>query len=237
MGNCTNFCYTKEDGIVHGMKMDQIEQTLKERSESKKIVSGNQSYLKEKSLNNKEANKKNNVSNTEEKQKKDLIIKENDRQKIIGVNSPTNNNIKNNINNDKAKFYIGNNDSNSSSSSIPLNNTYSQNHIAETNDLVAATLGKDYRKELPSITLENGAIYSGQWKNGMRDGYGIQSWVDSSKYEGDWREDKANGFGKLIHADGDIYEGDWLNDKANGKGIYIHANGARYEGNYFKNKS
>ena len=43
----------------------------------------------------------------------------------------------------------------------------------------------------------------------MRDGYGVQTWPDSSRYEGEWVEDKANGKGKLIHADGDIYEGEW----------------------------
>ena len=66
--------------------------------------------------------------------------------------------------------------------------------------------------ELPQIKLKNGAIYTGQWKNGMRDGKGILVWPDSSRYEGYWLEDKASGKGKLTHADGDVYEGDWIND-------------------------
>lgn len=28
------------------------------------------------------------------------------------------------------------------------------------------------RKKLPQIQLESGAVYEGEWKNGMRDGYG-----------------------------------------------------------------
>lgn len=31
----------------------------------------------------------------------------------------------------------------------------------------------------------------GFWKNGQRDGHGIQTWPDSSRYEGDWVEDKV----------------------------------------------
>lgn len=49
------------------------------------------------------------------------------------------------------------------------------------------------------------AIYSGQWKNKFRSGYGKQYWPDGSIYEGDWKEHKANGQGRLIHADGDAY--------------------------------
>jgi len=102
--------------------------------------------------------------------------------------------------------------------------------------LIQATVGAARRKELPPLTLENDAIYCGGWKNGMKDGYGIQHWSDGSHYEGEWFEDKASGKGKLIHADGDIYEGEWTLDKANGKGVYIHFNGAKYEGEWKDDK-
>jgi len=71
-----------------------------------------------------------------------------------------------------------------------------------------------------------------KWKNGLRDGKGVQTWPSGSKYEGDWVEDQSNGKGKLTHANGDIYEGDWINDKANGEGSYIHANGMKYVGQW-----
>ena len=35
-----------------------------------------------------------------------------------------------------------------------------------------------------SITMKNGATYTGQWLNNMRDGYGTQLWPDGSRYEG-----------------------------------------------------
>jgi hypothetical protein len=43
------------------------------------------------------------------------------------------------------------------------------------------------------FTLKNGAVYTGQWMMGMRDGFGTQLWPDGSRYEGQWRNDKANG--------------------------------------------
>ena len=118
----------------------------------------------------------------------------------------------------------------------------------ENHPLVQGTLGKNERSRLgvffplltnndfvfsvsrQPITLESGANYDGEWKNGLRDGLGKQTWPDGSIYEGEWINDKSHGKGKLIHADGDIYEGDWTEDKANGKGNYQHVNGAKYEG-------
>lgn len=42
------------------------------------------------------------------------------------------------------------------------------------------------RESLRPMTLPSGAIYTGQWLNGMKDGYGHQVWPDGSKYEGEW---------------------------------------------------
>ena len=77
------------------------------------------------------------------------------------------------------------------------------------------------------------AIYYGQWKNGERNGRGLQLWKDGSQYEGYWKNDRANGKGRLIHADGDAFIGNWLNDKAEGQGIYIYKNGTYYQGCFF----
>ena len=81
-------------------------------------------------------------------------------------------------------------------------------------------------------THENGAKYTGEWnmQAGLREGRGIQVWVDGSKYQGMWYAGKANGKGRLIHADGDVYEGDWMDDKAHGYGVYTHLDGAQYSG-------
>ena len=46
---------------------------------------------------------------------------------------------------------------------------------------------QDGRVTRPPYSLKNGATYTGQWLNEMRDGYGIQIWPDGSRYEGQWR--------------------------------------------------
>ena len=40
------------------------------------------------------------------------------------------------------------------------------------------------RQTYGPITLSNGAIYTGELLNGMKDGYGQQVWQDGSKYDG-----------------------------------------------------
>ena len=82
------------------------------------------------------------------------------------------------------------------------------------------------RESRRPYTFKTGAVYSGQWKGGFRDGFGEQTWNDGAKYSGEWRENRAHGKGRFIHVDGDIYDGYWANDKANGRGIYKHVNGA-----------
>lgn len=102
--------------------------------------------------------------------------------------------------------------------------------------------GLEYQE---NYRFPNGAIYTGtfllsthtnvaigQWKNGMRHGYGVQIWPDGAKYEGHWQNDQAHGKGKFWHADGDTFDGEWRADKAHGFGIYMHKNGAKYKGEW-----
>ena len=82
------------------------------------------------------------------------------------------------------------------------------------------------REKRPPYQFKTGAVYTGEWKGGFRDGLGEQTWPDGAKYVGEWRENRAHGQGRFIHVDGDIYDGYWANDKANGYGVYKHVNGA-----------
>ena len=70
----------------------------------------------------------------------------------------------------------------------------------------------DFRVKKDPVTLENNAVYEGEWLNGQRDGEGKQKWEDGAFYEGQWKEGKASGTGKFNHADGDMYEGEWSED-------------------------
>ena len=40
------------------------------------------------------------------------------------------------------------------------------------------------REERPAYKFKSGAVYIGQWRGTVRDGYGIQTWPDGARYEG-----------------------------------------------------
>ena len=78
---------------------------------------------------------------------------------------------------------------------------------------VAATLVA--RGQGPA-TWVNGNRYSGEWRNGKKNGSGVQVDADGARYEGQWRDDLPNGRGTLVLANGEGYSGVWVN------GCYRH---------------
>ena len=55
----------------------------------------------------------------------------------------------------------------------PLKNTTDGNE--------ARTMNREKRSP---YTFKSGAIYDGEWRGNVRDGFGIQTWPDGAKYEG-----------------------------------------------------
>ncbi len=91
----------------------------------------------------------------------------------------------------------------------------------------------DKRLYKDSTLLDDGSNYEGEWAslrsgvgtNGfdrVREGYGVQRFMDGSIYEGWFKADRAYGKGRMIHTDGYIYEGEWRDDKAEGYGTYTN---------------
>lgn len=65
------------------------------------------------------------------------------------------------------------------------------------------------------------ARYEGNYKNGLKDGYGKMVFPSGDVYEGMWVENKMCGEGTYTYkATGDIYSGSWENDKKSGAGRY-----------------
>ena len=63
------------------------------------------------------------------------------------------------------------------------------------------------------------ALYSGDWKNGKRDGMGTEMKGLKSVYTGEWKNGMRNGKGEEMDANGNVvYEGEWCNGKRNGVG-------------------
>ncbi len=64
--------------------------------------------------------------------------------------------------------------------------------------------------------------YQGMWKNGKRDGYGIQYYPNGNKmYEGEYKAGKREGNGIYYFQNGERFEGKFLNDGTTDDGYYI----------------
>lgn len=80
--------------------------------------------------------------------------------------------------------------------------------------------------------FKSGAVYYGEWTDGMRHGFGKMVWADGVCYEGQWDSNAASGRGSFQHLDGDQYIGEWGNSMANGKGVYYHEGVQTYLGDW-----
>jgi len=226
MGNCNPSCFSNEKYITQPklINVQDIENILASRN----------SFMREKShtfkshspltLSCKELENVNEKDKTVNGSKPDLL---DPSQKKIDLKSPLK------PENDRKKTMP-----NLGSVSSPMSSTFNKNHnsLKSNEDLIKSTIGITELRSLPPIYFSNGSIYIGQWKNGLKEGYGVLAWPDGSRFEGSFINDKANGYGKLTHAEGDIYEGYWLEDKANGQGTYLYADGRIFKGNWLNDK-
>lgn len=57
-----------------------------------------------------------------------------------------------------------------------------------------------------TVKLPDGSIYTGELKNGLFNGIGVQSWKSGATYEGEFKDGLYNGTGKLITCQY-VYEG------------------------------
>jgi hypothetical protein len=82
--------------------------------------------------------------------------------------------------------------------------------------------------------------FTGDWKDGRKDGYGVFIYSDGSKYEGSWEQGKKEGRGtfwveekKKLRKQ---YAGEWRRDNRHGMGMFFYEDGSKYEGYWVKNK-
>lgn len=81
------------------------------------------------------------------------------------------------------------------------------------------------------IDYENGDFYFGELKNNMYNGVGKCS-SEMGKYDGDWKDGLRHGYGEYLDNDGNKYLGYFKDDMRDGKGKETFANGDKYEGDY-----
>lgn len=84
-------------------------------------------------------------------------------------------------------------------------------------------------------------IYSGNWKNGKREGGGSLTKKDKSILYGNWVNDEFMGKGTIIYPNKDRYEGEIKDELPNGKGVLFYENfnykdKTTLEGNFINGK-
>ncbi len=76
-----------------------------------------------------------------------------------------------------------------------------------------------------------GGIYTGEWKDGVPNGYGKFTYSEDVIYEGEWKDGKLHGKGTATGYDGTKFEGEWKYGKLDGYGTKTD-NGNTYVGEF-----
>ena len=77
--------------------------------------------------------------------------------------------------------------------------------------------------------------YTGEWRDSLRQGYGVLTSTDGSKYDGEWKAGTKHGRGAITFATGTkvlSYDGEWKDGVTHGHGVMLFANGAKYDGEW-----
>jgi formylglycine-generating enzyme required for sulfatase activity len=81
-------------------------------------------------------------------------------------------------------------------------------------------------------SFQNGAVYTGAWKDGKRSGQGTEIFPSGETYVGEWVGGDRNGQGTVTFADGAKYAGEWRSGDFTGQGIETHPSGRSYVGGW-----
>ena len=95
-------------------------------------------------------------------------------------------------------------------------------------------VGKNMPIDTGKITYEDGGSYEGEWRFGLKNGFGKEVTGENTCYEGHWKNDKKSGHGLFTNKNGDLYMGNWNNGCRDGVGKEQLVNGDVYEGTYIK---
>ena len=91
------------------------------------------------------------------------------------------------------------------------------------------------RTERVEITYPNSDIYTGDIKEGLKDGQGVYSFINGDKYTGMWKNNLQHGIGKTEYAKGGKFYGCYACGKRDGEGVYNFINGDIYSGSWKNN--
>jgi hypothetical protein len=69
----------------------------------------------------------------------------------------------------------------------------------------------------------------GQCTGDCQWGYGTYEYTDGDKYTGEWRDGEKNGLGTYIWSSGNYFKGEWFNNTRSGGGNHYYVNAAGEE--------
>jgi hypothetical protein len=92
--------------------------------------------------------------------------------------------------------------------------------------------GERTREGIGKIVFPDGEVYTGEFKMGQVDGYGVQLFHHGRRYEGQWVKGSRHGHGILIFAQDERYTGEFIHGRRHGVGLYLFPDGECFEGEW-----
>ncbi|WP_440654313.1 MORN repeat-containing protein [Candidatus Pelagibacter sp. HIMB1506] len=115
-----------------------------------------------------------------------------------------------------------------------FNNSFAGTKVYPNGDEYSGDLKNGKREGKGTLKIYPFAEYVGEWKNDKKHGQGtlIDKDLISFTYTGGWKEDKKHGFGSIEYQKGLIYEGEWKNGKEDGEGKLTLPTGEQFVGQF-----
>ncbi len=86
------------------------------------------------------------------------------------------------------------------------------------------------------VSKYNNGKYMGNFRNSLKEGFGVYVWDLGDTYSGNWYNDRMSGNGTYTFSNGDRYIGEFVNGKKQGQGMYYYANGTYSYGTWNDDK-
>lgn len=95
---------------------------------------------------------------------------------------------------------------------------------------------KEFVEDANEVLLpkEYFSTYDGEYKDGLRHGFGTHYYTTGAKYTGRWEYGIQTGKGVFLYPDGSIHRGYYKDAVYNGSGRFTHPNGTKYNGNFLE---
>jgi len=93
----------------------------------------------------------------------------------------------------------------------------------------------DCQNGIGTLKYENGMVYSGNWKNSQKNGFGKETFKNF-EYEGEFLNNEHDGKGTLIFPDGARYVGNFSKNEMQGKGCFTRPDGSYLDGDWVDSK-